>query len=78
MYNFPGKNTGVGSYFLLQGIFLTEVKSPALQADSLCVSHQGSPTYIYMYMPPPVYIHILYIYIYIYTLYIYIYTHIYI
>ena len=22
-WDFPGKNTGVGSYFLLQGIFLT-------------------------------------------------------
>ena len=35
----PGKNTGVGCHFLLQGIYLpdpgTEPKSPALQADSL-------------------------------------------
>ena len=34
---FPGKNTGVGCWFLLQGIFLThglEPGSPALQADS--------------------------------------------
>ena len=23
-WNFPGKNTGVGCYFLLQGIFLTQ------------------------------------------------------
>ena len=33
----PGKNTGVGCHFLLQGIFLTpgiECISPALQADS--------------------------------------------
>ena len=34
---FPGKNTGVGCHFLLQGIFTTlgiEPGSPALQADS--------------------------------------------
>ena len=35
----PGKNTGVGCHFLLQGIYLpdpgTEPTSPALQADSL-------------------------------------------
>ena len=34
----PGKNTGVGSHSLLQGIFPTQglnTKSPALQADSL-------------------------------------------
>ena len=34
----PGKITGVGSHFLLQGIFPTQgsnLKSPALQADSL-------------------------------------------
>ena len=35
-WNFPGQNTGVDSHCLLQGIFLTqELKSPALQADSL-------------------------------------------
>ena len=42
----PGKNTGVGCHFLLQGIFLTQGSnpvSPALQADSLPLSHQGSP-----------------------------------
>ena len=37
--NSPGKNTGVGCHFLLQGIFLTQESpapgSPALQADSL-------------------------------------------
>ena len=35
---FPGKNTGVGSHSLFQGIFQTEgieAGSPALQADSL-------------------------------------------
>ena len=34
-WNFPGQNTGVGSLSLLQGIFLIEQGSPALQADSL-------------------------------------------
>ena len=43
----PGKNTGVGCHFLLQGIFLTQgqnsrlhVSSPALQVDTLPLSHQ--------------------------------------
>ena len=46
--DFPG-NTGVGSRFLLQGIFLTQGSNPHLlslphwQADSLLLSHLGSP-----------------------------------
>ena len=49
-WNFPGKNTGVGCHFPLQGIFLTQgskVESPAppaLQADSLPLSHRRSPS----------------------------------
>ena len=41
-WDFPGKNTGVDWPFLLQGIFLTgtELRSPALQADS----SPGRPT----------------------------------
>ena len=42
----PGKNTGVGCHFLLQGIFLTQRSNPGFllwQADSLPLSHQGSP-----------------------------------
>ena len=41
----PGKNTGVGSHALLQGILLTQGWNPDLlsQADSLPLSHQGSP-----------------------------------
>ena len=45
---FPGKNTGVGCHFLLQGIFPTQGLNPHLlcllhwQADSLPLSHQGS------------------------------------
>ena len=45
----PGKNTGVGCHFLLQGIFPTqgldpgiEPTSPAWQVDSLSLSHLGS------------------------------------
>ena len=42
----PGKNTDPGGHFLLQGIFpawgsnLRSPESPALQADSLLLSHQ--------------------------------------
>ena len=45
-WNFPSKNTGVGYHFLLQGIFLTQGSNPRLlhwQADSLPLSHLGSP-----------------------------------
>ena len=50
--DFPGKNTRVGSHFLLQGIFLTQEsnlgllcfrRTPALQVDSLPTELQGSP-----------------------------------
>ena len=46
---FPGKNTGVGYHFLLQGIFPTQGQNPRLlcllhwQAGSLLLSHSGSP-----------------------------------
>ena len=45
-WNSPGKNTGVSSRALLQGIFLTQGSpaSPALQVNSLPLSHQGSPS----------------------------------
>ena len=45
----PGKNTGVGSHALLQGIFPAQGWNPHLlcllhwQVDSLLLSHQGSP-----------------------------------
>ena len=42
----PGKNTGVGCHFLLQGIFPTPGLNSVLlhwQADSLPLSHQRSP-----------------------------------
>ena len=42
----PGKNTGVGCHFLLQGIFLTQGSNLHLQhwhTDSLLLHHLGSP-----------------------------------
>ena len=45
-WDFPGKNTGVGNNFLLQGNLpnlRTEPMFPALQVDSLLWSHQGTP-----------------------------------
>ena len=51
--NFPGKNTGVGCHFLLQGIFPTQGSNLSLlhllhwQADPLPMSYQGSLIYTY-------------------------------
>ena len=49
---FPGKNTGLGCHFLLQGIFPTQGSNPRLlhwQADSITLSHLSSPyTWIHM------------------------------
>ena len=45
-WDFPGKNTGVGCRFLLQGIFPIQRSNPRLlhwQAGSLPQSHQRSP-----------------------------------
>ena len=45
-WNSPGKNTGMGSQFHLQGIFPDlgfEPRSPALQADSLPSESSGKP-----------------------------------
>ena len=55
-WNFPGKNTGVGCHFLLQGIFPTQVLNHCLlhllpwQAGSLPLSHLGSlpPTLLHL------------------------------
>jgi len=43
----PGKNTGVGGHFLLQGIFLTQGLNPGL-LQCRQVSQWGSYIYIYM------------------------------
>ena len=44
--DFPGKSTGAGYHFLLQGIFLTQGLNPGLPhcRQTLChLSHEGSP-----------------------------------
>ena len=46
LWNFPGKNTGVGCHFFLHGILQTQGLNPHLlhlQADSLPLSHLGGP-----------------------------------
>ena len=56
---FPGKNTGVGYHFLLQGIFLTKGSNPHLlcllclnwHMDSLLLNHLGSHIYILQFSP---------------------------
>ena len=53
-WDFPGKNTGVGSHFLLQGIFPTQGSNPCLphcRQTLYCLSHQGSSekTLVYFY-----------------------------
>ena len=48
-WDYPGKNIGVSCHFLIQGIFPTQGSNPCLlcllhwQADSLPLSHLGSP-----------------------------------
>ena len=47
LWNSPGKNTGVGSHSLLQGIFLTQGSNLGLlhyRQILYHLSHQGSPT----------------------------------
>ena len=49
LWDFAGKITRVGCYFLFQRIFLTQGLNPPLlhwQADSLPLSHLGSPSVI--------------------------------
>ena len=50
-WNSPGKNTGVGSQSLLQGIFPTQGLNPGLpQCRQILyhLSHQGSPDKVYL------------------------------
>ena len=48
-WGFPGKNTGLGCCFLLQGMFQTQGSNPSLlcllhwQVDSLSLSHVEKP-----------------------------------
>ena len=47
-WGFPGKDTGVGSHSLLQGVFLTQESNtglPHCRQILYCLSHQGSPTF---------------------------------
>ena len=55
----PGKNTGVGCHFLLQGIFPSEGSNPRVlhwQVDALPLNHLGSPQRnsqgLFFLMPP--------------------------
>ena len=41
----PGKNTGVGCYFLLQGIFPTQGSNPSLQHWGQIFDHLSHSTY---------------------------------
>ena len=56
-WSFPGKNTGVGCHFLLQGIFPIQGSNPCLlcplhwQADSLSLAPPGKPFGIYRRNP---------------------------
>ena len=48
----PGKNTGVGCYSLLQGIFPTQGLNPGLlhrRQILYCLSHWGSPKFALVY-----------------------------
>ena len=50
LWNSPGRNTGVGTSSLLQGIFPTQGSNPGLphcRQILHCMSHQGSPVDIF-------------------------------
>ena len=52
-WDFPGKSTGVGCHFLLQGIFLTQGLNPGLlycRQMLYRLSHQGSPLTLKVFM----------------------------
>ena len=48
LQGFPGKNTGVGCHFLLQGIFPTQMPPLHWQVDSLPLTHQEAQPYLLM------------------------------
>ena len=55
-WNFPGKNTEVSCYFLLQGIFLTQGSNQHLLhlLESLPLSHLAGPKgTVYLHLFPP-------------------------
>ena len=43
-WDFPGKNTGVGHHFLLQGIFPTQALNPGPRSKHLLISWLQSPS----------------------------------
>ena len=54
LWDFPDKNTGVHCHFLLQGIFLTQVRNAGLLHCKHILYHlnyKESPKYIYLAMP---------------------------
>ena len=60
LWDIPGKNTGVGCHFLLQGIFLTQGLNLYFlhwQTDSLLMSHLGSPLGVLHHGNFPSFIH---------------------
>ena len=46
-WDFPGKNTGVGCHFILQGIFLTQELAPTLAGGSLNNKPPEKPRYVF-------------------------------
>ena len=58
-WNFPGKNTGVGCYFLLQGIFLTKGSNLNLLSSALAGGFfTKSATWKCIVLIPPTSIHV--------------------
>ena len=67
-WDFPGKSTGVGGHFLLQGIFPTQEPGPELESPALAgelftteplgkpLDHQGRPYIFYFYITCIIYI----------------------
>ena len=50
LWNFPGKSTGLGYHFLLQGTFLTQGSNlglPHCRQTLYLLSHQGSPGWLH-------------------------------
>ena len=46
LWDFPGKNTGVGCHFFLQGIFPTQGSNMGLLHCRLILHHLGSPQWL--------------------------------
>ena len=51
-WDFPGKNTGVGCHFLLQGIFLTQESKPGLPRCRQTLYHLSHPWKKHLYYFP--------------------------